>query len=337
MQSPLELAEPEIGVRAEPGPAQGLSHREGGGDLVLGKRNDHIIDFRSQFGQQAHLRQQFQDHHVSEPEPDGRNRIASKGGKQGVITPAAANGPQFAPGIADFEYRSGVIGEPPHHGDVELAIAAEPHGLQGFHQPPHLPERTGESRLPGMSGVSQRFADLLQGFHAQKIVEPRNLFRFQPQFAQLGVQGLAGYLVALVHHHHHRQVERLGHPDMLQDGVQNTPVVEVHPDLLRGEPHLLQGHQQHRQHLHFGCLAGLSHHVGVPLVVLPLAAAGHPLVAEALGDGEPLEGEGERVLSLQHQPRQRWGHLGAQGQPAAALVVEGVQLLRDLVTRLADV
>ncbi len=66
-----------------------------------------------------------------------------------------------------------------------------------------------------------------------------------------------------------------------------------------------------------------------------LAAARHALVAEALGDREPLDRKGEGALARHDHARERGRHLGAQRELAAGLVLEGVDLVDDLLAGLA--
>ncbi len=124
---------------------------------------------------------------------------------------------------------------------------------------------------------------------------------------------------------------------MLQHGVEQAAVVQVHLHVLRAQAHLLQRHDEHGEHLHLRHPVRLAHHVRVPLVVLALAPPGHALVPEALGNAEPFQRKGQRVPALQHQPGQGGRHFRPQGEPPAALVLEGIQLLGDLVAGLAHV
>merc|ERR1719502_258444 len=63
----------------------------------------------------------------------------------------------------------------------------------------------------------------------------------------------------------------------------------------------------------------------------------HALVAPALRNGEPLEGQRELSSSCHNHARQGWRHLRAQSDAAPSLVFEIVKLLRYLLAGLSDV
>src|SRR6266566_1183591 len=86
-----------------------------------------------------------------------------------------------------------------------------------------------------------------------------------------------------------------------------------------------------------GSGAGLADDVHVELEVLPQASSLLPLVAKQLRDREPADRLFQGLGPRAHDARERRGHLGAQRDLAATLVLEGVQLLHDLRTALLGI
>ena len=122
---------------------------------------------------------------------------------------------------------------------------------------------------------------------------------------------------------------------LLEQLRQDRSAADPHLEFVRREAHPAQNAHGRADDLGFGHDRRLADDIHVPLVVLALAPARHPLVAETLRDGRPLEGETERPLPRHDHPRQRRGQLGPQGQPPAALVLERVNLFAYLFAGLA--
>ena len=111
--------------------------------------------------------------------------------------------------------------------------------------------------------------------------------------------------------------------------------VEADLEVLALETHAEHGVDGGGDDLGFGGDTGFADDVQIELVVLALAATRHAFVAEALGNRGPLEREGERALAGGDHAGERGGHLRAEGQPAIALILKGVDLVDDLFAGLA--
>jgi hypothetical protein len=84
-----------------------------------------------------------------------------------------------------------------------------------------------------------------------------------------------------------------------------------------------------------GADARLAPDVHVPLVVLALAAARHPLVAPALRQTPPAERQPQRTRPRLHHPCERRRELGSQRE-VPVVQLEVVELVDDLLARLPD-
>src|SRR5581483_5742797 len=114
-------------------------------------------------------------------------------------------------------------------------------------------------------------------------------------------------------------------------------VREPHPDVGRREPEGAHHVDRERDDLGVPERPRLPDQVAVELEVLPQPPALLPLVAEELGDGEPADRLLERVGPRRHHPREGRGHLRPKRDAAAPLVLEAVELARDLGPALGSV
>jgi len=109
------------------------------------------------------------------------------------------------------------------------------------------------------------------------------------------------------------------------------------PHVRRPEAERPHDVERRRHDLGVGGRARLPDDIHVQLEVLAQPSPLLSLIAEQLGDREPADGFLERLSPRPHHARERRGHLGAQRDLAPAFVLEGVQLLHDLLAAFVGV
>jgi len=141
----------------------------------------------------------------------------------------------------------------------------------------------------------------------------------------------------LIHQHTGRGKQVIGHAVGAHEVSEQLTAVHLDAHVLRRDAQVCEGRGDSRQQLRLCLHAIHAPDIHVPLVMLAPPPTSHALVAPALGKGEPLEREGQRILLCHDHARQRRGHLWPQTQAPSTFVLEVVQLLGDLFARLADV
>src|SRR6185295_2920455 len=98
--------------------------------------------------------QQLAQHHVAHSETQGREIDATQLLQQVVVSAAAADGPQRSSGIEQLEHYSGIVGQSPDDGEVDLHKIAETHVGE---RPVHLAQW-----LAGLDRLGRPFQLLLE-------------------------------------------------------------------------------------------------------------------------------------------------------------------------------
>ena len=120
-----------------------------------------------------------------------------------------------------------------------------------------------------------------------------------------------------------------------EDVREQGPAVDMDAHLGAVEAEQLQGLDGGHHDFRFSHDGRFSHHIQVPLVMLAFAAAGHALVPEALGDGEPFEWEGQFVLLRHNHPGEGGGHFCTERQLPVAFILEPINLILDFLAAFA--
>src|SRR2546427_8493496 len=183
-----------------------------------------------------------------------------------------------------------------------------------------------ESRAHGVHAAEIRYLE-----HTGRFTLPDS--RFPQDFSER----VSRHPLALVDHRERGRQLGLREAPTEQERLQDPPVRNPGLDIGRPEPEGAHDIDGRRDQLGDGRRSCLPDDVHVELEVLPQASPLLPLVAEQLGDREPSDRLFQGLGARSHQARERRGHLRAQRDLAAPLVLEGVQLLHDLLTTLLRV
>ena len=266
------------------------------------------------------------------PKPTAGERFAADELQQPVVAPATANRAHLARAVEELEDDACVVGEPPHHREVEAKVATESHGLQDL---PVLCQglHGGQHRVARPEPVAQAFPRAI----GHQIGERTGRRVPDPQRLQPGARLRRPGAARFVDHREACRSAALRHPELVEDGVHQTPVVHPRDKVLFPQPQRPHPVDRDRRDLGVRTDPRLAHDVGVELEVLPQPAPLAALVAEELRDREPANRLGHPPAALRQDPRERRGHLGAQRDLAPTLVREGVELLDDLGAALLDV
>jgi len=132
-------------------------------------------------------------------------------------------------------------------------------------------------------------------------------------------------------------VPGLRHSGRLEQSGGDPPVRDPGLHVAGPEPEGPQDVDRRRDQLRVGEDLVLPDDVHVELEVLPQAALLRTLVSEELGDRVPAHRLRESGRPRRHHPGEGRGHLRPQGHLPPALVLEGVELLDDLLAGLLRV
>ena len=175
----------------------------------------------------------------------------------------------------------------------------------------------------------------VESLHVEELERLRDARVVEAALLENVLDLLVGDLAALVKREEHARVAVLRNTARREQLREERAGRDVDAPVGVRKAHPAQGVARRPEHLDLGEHALLADDVHVPLIVLALAPLRHALVAEALGNGRPLEGEGERPLPLRDHARERGRHLRPQRDVALALVEEVVDLVPHLLARLA--
>ena len=321
----LLRAEAQVDGSALGAQARGETRR---GGALLGLQVADADQVRARGGvREAEGPQELADDDVAEAEPDGGRGLAADRGEEVVVAAAAEDGAELALRVERLEDDAGVVGEAADDGDVEDDLVADAVDLEQREKLPDAGDRGGVRAGDGGGLVERRDVHQVERLAAGLVVEPLAAHDL--------LDRLARHLALLVEREEGAGVEPL---------VDAEPREQLREERAGGEADAVglvrDAHAAHRvdrggEDLGLAGDVLLADHVEVELVVFALTALGHALVAEALGDAEPLEGELERALALRDHARERGRHLRPERDVAAGLVLERVDLVLDLLAGLA--
>ena len=253
--------------------------------------------------------EQFEEHDIPETETQrGEVHLAAADEfYQVVVAPAAGDGAELALFVERFKHHASVIGEAAN--DLIIHFDVIPQAARG-EVVEDAPEFHG------------RFARLDEGGDFVEIeTQLGELFAahggiFALEFVDDLVKGVgfAGVRAALI--------------EIILPGV---AAAQADDKIIGGQPKGTQHVDEQGDQLGVGRRVRLAENVGVELEVLAQTPLLLPLIAEQLGDGEPLDGLFVVALMRGDHARQGGRHFRAQRDFAAAFVGEIVQLPDDFV------
>src|SRR5829696_2313208 len=278
--------------------------------------------------------QELAQYHIAHSETQGREIDATELLQQVIVSAAAADGPERSSGIEQLEDYSGIVGESPDDGEVNLDKIAEPHLGERLVD---LPQRfAGFDRLGRLFQLMVELLPAANPGDSDKIIcggwlkhfsliHPKrlNLFGSEPLVLVDEIESLS-------------ETVRSELP-MPQDRGKHPPVGQTHPYITRPQPERTHAVDGQGDDFRIGQWPRLSNQVAVQLEVLSKPPPLLPLITEQLGNGEPADRLSQFTRAGGHHPRQGRSHLRPQGNRAVALVGKAVQLPYDLLATLGGV
>src|SRR5215213_672930 len=267
---------------------------------------DEYVDPNISGWSKAPVLQQLAQYHIAHPETQGREIDATELLQQVIVSAATADGPERSSGIEQLEDYSGIVGESPDDGEVDLDKIAEPHLGERL---VHLPQRfAGFQRL---GRLFQLFVELLPAAnpgdsdeiiycgwleHFSLIDSKRlNLFGSEPLVLVDEIKSFS---------------ETVGSKlPMPKNRGKHPPVGQTHPDIARSESERTHAVDGQGDDFRIGQRPRLSNQIAVELEVLSKPPPLLPLVTEQLGNGEPADGLSQLAGASRHHARQGGSHL----------------------------
>ncbi len=290
------------------------------------------VDLGARLRDQAVIPQQLGQYDVTHAKPQGGHVHARDHLQQVVIAAASADGAQLLSGIPQLEDDTGIVGETADDREVHIHVVGHTQVFQ-------MPQVGGEfgDPLADARHVSERPAERVDSAQLDGGEDPLDRGRLQPELLEAFLQSLSRLALQLIHHLVHRRQRPLRHAEVSKDGGEHAPVRNTGANLGGVESGRSDDVDRRRQQLGVRQHIRFAQDVHVELEVLAQAAALLSLVAIELWHREPANRLAQRPGSRAHHAGERGSHLRPQGDLPAAFVFELVELLNDLLARLARV